>query len=608
MLESIAHPEWDADIDYPVRCLRRWVESAPAWPPADDCRRLIDRFAARVELLRARLAAPLVIGVIGGTGVGKSSLVNALVGAEISPVSKLRPTTNVPRLIVPPGIRPEMLGISPDSVEVVEIDRPITSELILVDCPDPDTSDPGNTRSGTPEAGEEGEASQASVAADNLARLRAILPHCDVLLLVSTQQKYRSAAVHREWIKVAPSTQWVFVQTHADCDSDIRDDWRQLMTEAHDAPFFFVDSLRALEAMRANRPLPGEFAALLDYLRRTFNRTARDRLRRANVIGAADNCLRRCGELLAARLPAVRKLREEAESRQRELIERMNAALLSAVIEDRRNWEQQLLASIVQRWGASPFAMLLRLYQSLGDVLIWLGASRARSGVQLALWGAVAAVHKLRQWGEQTSVTDNLVSGLIDEQSLREAAFVLRGFAREAQVSAEAIGSQIVRDELERSEKAAVVRLRSEINEILSVLVRRNSRWWVRVGYESAWLAVVGLVLFRLGKNFFYDSWWAVQPVPIESFHAYAAGAFWIVVWSAMLLVAFSGRLRRSIRRALRGFAARRLPEAMAEGPFRMVIEQCTAIEAFAAECDRLRGELTASTGESGTFPAAMTA
>ena len=71
----------------------------------------------------------------------------------------------------------------------------------------------------------------------NLARLRAILPKCDVLLVTATQQKYRSARVADELAASAPGAHLVFVETHADLDDDIRDDWRQCWKHNLPSPF-----------------------------------------------------------------------------------------------------------------------------------------------------------------------------------------------------------------------------------------------------------------------------------------------------------------------------------------------------------------------------------
>ena len=85
--------------------------------------------------------APLVVATLGGTGTGKSALVNALLGAEVVQTGRSRPTTTRPTLVCRPGLTPEMLGIDPASVEWIERDLPALRDLVLVDCPDPDTTE-----------------------------------------------------------------------------------------------------------------------------------------------------------------------------------------------------------------------------------------------------------------------------------------------------------------------------------------------------------------------------------------------------------------------------------------------------------------------------------
>ncbi len=51
----------------------------------------------------AQLDAPLLAVVGGSTGAGKSTLVNTLVGADVSPAGVLRPTTRAPVLVCAPG-------------------------------------------------------------------------------------------------------------------------------------------------------------------------------------------------------------------------------------------------------------------------------------------------------------------------------------------------------------------------------------------------------------------------------------------------------------------------------------------------------------------------
>ncbi len=98
------------------------------------------------------LDAPLLAVVGGSTGAGKSTLVNSLVGAEVSTAGVLRPTTRSPVLVCNPADRrwfeddrvlPGLARTSGaegghGSVQLVESDG-LTAGLALVDAPDIDS-------------------------------------------------------------------------------------------------------------------------------------------------------------------------------------------------------------------------------------------------------------------------------------------------------------------------------------------------------------------------------------------------------------------------------------------------------------------------------------
>jgi len=205
---ELARLELLAEIDSLLARMRRWAESAPDWAAARDCRALVERLGERTDALRIRIESPLVVATLGGTGTGKSSLVNALVGDEVARTGRQRPTTQRPTLVCRRELDSRRLGIDPRAVEVVRRDLPELRDMVLIDCPDPDTTE-------DPQAAD-----------TNLWRLRQLLPRCDVLLVTTTQQKYRSARVADELAAAAAGARLVFVQTHADADDDIRDDWR----------------------------------------------------------------------------------------------------------------------------------------------------------------------------------------------------------------------------------------------------------------------------------------------------------------------------------------------------------------------------------------------
>ncbi|GAA3256262.1 ABC transporter [Nonomuraea helvata] len=99
--------------------------------------------------LRA-LDAPLLAVVGGSTGAGKSTLVNSLVGADVTEPGVLRPTTLVPTLVVSPADRAWFMGqnvlpglsratgTGPGELRVVASDA-LGPGLALLDAPDIDS-------------------------------------------------------------------------------------------------------------------------------------------------------------------------------------------------------------------------------------------------------------------------------------------------------------------------------------------------------------------------------------------------------------------------------------------------------------------------------------
>ncbi|MFN9972165.1 MAG: hypothetical protein ACK58T_19975, partial [Phycisphaerae bacterium] len=144
---------------------------------------------------------------------------------------------------------------------------------MVIDCPDPDTSEGAATGS-------------------NLALLRSILPLCDVLIYTSTQQKYRSARVTEELADIASGCRLVFVQTHAETDSDIRDDWRKALLARWQVPeLFFVDSREALKLQQQGQEPGGDFRRLRSLLTGQLGASRRMAVRRANLIDLLEESL-----------------------------------------------------------------------------------------------------------------------------------------------------------------------------------------------------------------------------------------------------------------------------------------------------------------------------
>ena len=74
-LPELAHLELLAEVDALTEALEAWAGSAPDWQPARTGRALVGRLVQRTKTLRVRLESPLIVATLGGTGTGKSALV-----------------------------------------------------------------------------------------------------------------------------------------------------------------------------------------------------------------------------------------------------------------------------------------------------------------------------------------------------------------------------------------------------------------------------------------------------------------------------------------------------------------------------------------------------
>src|SRR5260370_27894229 len=138
---ELAQLEMLAQVDELVDGLKAWARAERSWQPLEHCRALVRRLLSRVETLRIRLEAPLIVATFGGTGTGKSALVNALVGRECTLSGRQRPTTTRPVLVAHPHIELDLLGLPVDDFEIVRVDAPLLRDVVLIDCPDPDTTE-----------------------------------------------------------------------------------------------------------------------------------------------------------------------------------------------------------------------------------------------------------------------------------------------------------------------------------------------------------------------------------------------------------------------------------------------------------------------------------
>jgi len=150
--------------------LRRWLDGTHRFPISMISRASLEGMAGDLRRQSEALDVErplLTIMLMGGTGVGKSTLLNALAGTAIAQASYTRPTTRDPVVYYHQSLRSDRLDPSLRHCRLVQHDREALSQKVIVDTPDLDSND-----------------------LTNRDKLIALLPIADVVLYVGSQEKY----------------------------------------------------------------------------------------------------------------------------------------------------------------------------------------------------------------------------------------------------------------------------------------------------------------------------------------------------------------------------------------------------------------------------------
>jgi GTP-binding protein EngB required for normal cell division len=184
---------YDAIVDLLLKVDTAISESVGVVSEAD-----LERMAHIRIQTETRLAHPdevVFAALAGGTGSGKSSLLNAIAEDEIAHTGGIRPTTSSPLAVVAADNAPAVTSyLRRLDIAIVE-SALVPPFLCLIDLPDTD-----------------------SVAVEHRHIVEALLPRVDVVIWVVDPEKYGDAALHNLFLRPLADyqTQFVFVLNQID--------------------------------------------------------------------------------------------------------------------------------------------------------------------------------------------------------------------------------------------------------------------------------------------------------------------------------------------------------------------------------------------------------
>ncbi|MFM7207523.1 MAG: GTPase [Planctomycetaceae bacterium] len=513
-----------AAFDLLVDSLGRWAEASPAWPPARRARSEWEAVAPRLDKARREVSRVLVVGVIGGTGTGKSTLVNALAGAEVTTAGDVaRPTTVTPVVVAASDVDVSWLPLESMHARLVRTDAAAVANVVLVDCPDPDTQASPDTTAAP---------SRPSAANHNRDLLEAVLPACDVLLLVATAQKYRSWIVAREVAAFAPGRPLFFVQTHASRDPDIRADWRrELESQGFQVPRIFrVDGVEAARrAASGLEPEPG-FRDLVAAIDGELAGRAARRVRRTGALDLAAWFTRQARSDLAATAEPVAALAAGVKAETRRLETILAASIGESLRGHRAAWQRLIGDDVVSRWHGGPFASFLHVIAAAGS--FW-SRLRPGGGVVGRLLAGQPAAAAGREGGWRAVEELGLAAGEVEQ-----SRSVLAGLAARAGIREPLVGRARLDDAAATAATTAVVEragawLEAGIETLVAERRSRVGRGAIHWLFEALFGALLVTVLVRAGWNFFHGNLWEGRPVSGVGFLQEAI--VWLILWGLLL-------------------------------------------------------------------------
>jgi len=313
----------------------------------------LDERVQGIERTLSNLDRSLIIVLLGGTGVGKSTMLNALAAAKVAQTSSVRPCTTATTFYAHRQRDIDRLEAAVETDDArVEGGAPGLEGKVVVDPPDFDSTNP-----------------------ENRLKLLRLLGVADVVLVVANRVKYRQAELFELLARYRASKTFAFVLNGIDdpvYSPSVLHDFREVLGGCgfNESPVFAVSAKLAFESRGAGLPAgpeAGDFVALDDFILRELHERRIREIKTTNLsrscvelherlrtlAGAPETWDARLAELEQQRLPVLLERLGEGVARRVRMALFDGSAELELLIEADRTQELEgtfgLFAGMVQR-------------------------------------------------------------------------------------------------------------------------------------------------------------------------------------------------------------------------------------------------------------------